>query len=141
MISPQQFSTRVTVRQAVLGLLRSLGMTTVFGNPGSTELAFLDDCASDLRYVLALQEASVVGIADGYAQATNDAAFITLHSAADLGNAQGNIFTAFKNQTPLVIMAGQQDRSLLPLDPYLCARDANHVPKTLCEVGLRTGAS
>ena len=63
MISPQQFSTRVTVPPAVLDLLRSLGMTTVFGNPGSTELAFLDDWPSDLRYVLALQEASVVGIA------------------------------------------------------------------------------
>jgi len=64
----------VSVRKATLDLLRALDMTTVFGNPGSTELAFLDDWPADFRYVLALQEASVVGMADGYAQANGRAA-------------------------------------------------------------------
>ncbi|MDT8265441.1 thiamine pyrophosphate-binding protein, partial [Roseomonas sp. DSM 102946] len=58
-----------TVRQAVLDLLRDLGMTTVFGNPGSTELGLLDRWPADFRYVLGLQEASVVGMADGHARA------------------------------------------------------------------------
>ncbi|WP_371420758.1 benzoylformate decarboxylase [Tardiphaga sp.] len=119
----------VTVRQATIDLLRALDMTTVFGNPGSTELAFLHDWPDDFRYILALQEASVVGMADGYAQATGRAAFVNLHSAAGVGNALGNIFTAYRNQTPLVITAGQQARSLLNLDPYLGADRATEFPR------------
>ena len=68
-----------------------------------------------MRYVLGLQEASVVGMADGYAQATRNAGFVNLHSGAGVGNALGNIYTAHRNQTPLVITAGQQARSILPL--------------------------
>jgi benzoylformate decarboxylase len=60
---------KITVQDAVISGLRTLGMMTVFGNPGSTELAFLNSCTKDLRYILALQDASVVSIADGFAQA------------------------------------------------------------------------
>ena len=119
----------VSVREATLELLRAFDMTTVFGNPGSTELGFLDDWPQDIRYVLGLQEASVVGMADGYAQATGRAAFVNLHSAAGLGNALGNIFTAYRNQTPLVITAGQQARSLLALGPFLGADRATEFPQ------------
>ena len=84
--------TTTTVRQAVLDLLRDLGMTTVFGNPGSTELGLLDRWPADFRYVLGLQEASVVGMADGHARATGRAAFVNLHSAAGVGHALGNLF-------------------------------------------------
>ena len=93
----------VTVKQATLDLLRAFGIRKVFGNPGSTELPFLSDWPEDIDYVLGLQEASVVGMADGYAQATRNAGFVNLHSAAGVGNALGNIFTAHRNQTPLVI--------------------------------------
>ena len=119
----------LTVRDAVLDLLRELDMTTVFGNPGSTELPFLLGWPDDLRYVLALQEASAVAMADGYAQATGRAAFVNLHSAAGIGNALGSVFTAFRNQTPLVITAGQQARSLMPYDPYLGADRASEFPR------------
>jgi benzoylformate decarboxylase len=118
-----------TVRDATISLLRELGMTTVFGNPGSTELALLHDWPSDFRYVLGLQESSVVGMADGYAQATGSAAFVNLHSAAGVGHALGSIYTAYRNQTPLVITAGQQARSLLPLRPFLGAASATEFPK------------
>jgi len=120
---------RSTVRTATLALLRELGVTMVFGNPGSTELAFLADWPSDFRYVLGLQESVVVGMADGYAQATGRAAFVNLHSAAGVGHALGAIFTAYKNQTPLVITAGQQARSLLGLQPFLGAEHAAEFPK------------
>ncbi|MBX6742419.1 MAG: benzoylformate decarboxylase [Acetobacteraceae bacterium] len=119
----------VTVRQAVIELLRSLGMTTVFGNPGSTELPFLDRWPADFRYVLGLQEASVVGMADGYARATGNAAFVSLHSAAGVGHALGNVFTAYRNQAPMVITAGQQARALLPNLPFLGASEAASFPK------------
>ena len=108
-----------TVREATFDLLRELGMTTVFGNPGSTELTFLRDFPGDFRYVLGLQEASVLGMADGYAQGTGQAAFVNLHTSPGLGNAMGNIVTAWHNRTPLVIMAGQQDRRHISLDPML----------------------
>jgi benzoylformate decarboxylase len=122
-------ATEVTVRDAVCDLMRRFGMTTVFGNPGSTELPLFRHFPDDFRYVLGLQEAVVVGMADGYAQATRNAAFVNLHSAAGVGNAMGNIFTAFKNRTPLVITAGQQARSMLALDPFLASREAAELPK------------
>jgi benzoylformate decarboxylase len=119
----------VTVKQATLGLLRSFGIKKVFGNPGSTELPFLADWPDDIDYVLGLQEASVIGMADGYAQATRNAAFINLHSAAGVGNALGNIYTAHRNQTPMVITAGQQARSILPLQAFLYAERASEFPR------------
>lgn len=119
-----------TVRDATLELLRAHGMTTVFGNPGSTELGFLGGgWPADLRYVLALQEASAVAMADGYAQASDGATFVNLHSAAGLGHALGSLFTAYRNRAPLVVTAGQQVRALLPHHPYLFAEDAALFPR------------
>jgi benzoylformate decarboxylase len=118
-----------TVKHATLDLLRAFGIRKVFGNPGSTELPFLSDWPDDIDYVLGLQEASVIGMADGYAQATRNASFVNLHSAAGVGNALGNIFTAHRNQTPLVITAGQQARSILPLQAFLYAERASEFPR------------
>ncbi|MEO6408136.1 MAG: benzoylformate decarboxylase [Burkholderiaceae bacterium] len=122
-------SSEPTVREAVVDLLRRLRMTTLFGNPGSTELGLLRELPDDFRYVLGLQEAVVVGMADGFAQATRNAAFVNLHSAAGVGHAMGNLFTAFKNRTPLVVTAGQQARSILPFDPFLFSAQATELPK------------
>ncbi len=118
-----------TVRDAVLQLLRRFNMTTVFGNPGSTELPLYHNWPDDFRYILGLQESVVVAMADGYAQATRNAAFVNLHSAAGVGHALGSIFTAYKNQTPLVVTAGQQTRSMLLTDPFLFAESAAEFPK------------
>jgi len=120
---------KLTVRDATIDLLRRLDMTTVFGNPGSTELPFLNGWPDDFRYVLGLQESSVVAMADGYARATGRAAFCNLHSAVGIGHALGSVFTAFRNQTPLVISAGQQARSLLSGTPFLGATEAANFPK------------
>jgi benzoylformate decarboxylase len=122
-------SAAYTVRDATVALLRSLGMTTVFGNPGSTELAFFRDWPDDFRYILALQESCAVAMADGYAQSTRNAAFVNLHSAAGVGHALGSVFTSFRNQTPLVITAGQQTRAMQPTEPFLWATDAATFPK------------
>jgi benzoylformate decarboxylase len=122
-------NTPLTVKDATLDLLRAFGIRKVFGNPGSTELPFLSDWPDDIDYVLGLQEASVIGMADGYAQATRNAAFVNLHSAAGVGNALGNIYTAHRNQTPLVITAGQQARSILPLQAFLYAERASEFPR------------
>jgi benzoylformate decarboxylase len=118
-----------TVREAVYSLLRGFGLTTVFGNPGSTELPMFRDFPADFRYVLGLQESIAVAMADGFAQARGDAALINLHSAIGVGHGLGNIFTAYKNQTPLVITAGQQARSILPFEPFLYSEQAAQLPK------------
>jgi benzoylformate decarboxylase len=117
------------VQEAVLQFLRDAGMTTVFGNPGSTELPMFRTWPDDFRYVLGLQESCVVSMADGYAQATRRPACVNLHSAAGVGHAMGAIYTAFKNNTPLIITAGQQARSLLPYDPFLGAASPTELPK------------
>lgn len=122
-------SNRPTVREAFLRLMQDLGIDTVFGNPGSTELPMFRDFPKDMRYVLGLQESVVVGMADGYAQVTRNAAMVNLHSAAGVGHAMGNIFTAFRNQTPMLVTAGQQSRAILPFDPFLSASQATELPR------------
>lgn len=118
-----------TVRDATIQLFRAYGMTTIFGNPGSTELPMFRDFPADFRYILGLQESVVLGMADGFAQATRNAALVNLHSSAGTGHALGNLFTAFKNQTPLVVTAGQQARSILPYEPFLFAERATEFPR------------
>ena len=102
-----------TVRDSVIAFLRETGMTVMFGNPGSTELPLYREWPEDFRYILGLQESAVLSMADGYAQATGNAAIVNLHSAAGLGHAMGSLVSAYKNQTPMVVTAGQQARSLL----------------------------
>ncbi|ASR38230.1 benzoylformate decarboxylase [Prauserella marina] len=118
-----------TVRDVTRELLREWGLTTVFGNPGTTEIPFLTDWPSDFRYVLGLQESVVVAMADGYAQAARRPAVVNLHSAGGVGHALGSVFTAYRNRSPLIILAGQQTRSLLPEDPFLGATDAAVFPQ------------
>ncbi len=118
-----------TVRDATFRIFAHFGVDAIFGNPGSTELPMMRDLPVGIRYVLGLLESVVVGMADGYAQATRRPALVNLHSAAGTGHAMGNIFTAFKNQTPLVITAGQQARSILPYDPFLNSYRATELPR------------
>ena len=118
-----------SVREAAIAVFDAFGVDAIFGNPGSTELPMLRDLPDRIRYVLGLQESVVVGMADGYAQASKRPALVNLHSAAGTGHAMGNIFTAFKNQTPLVITAGQQARSILPFDPFLNSHRATELPR------------
>ncbi|WP_345942771.1 benzoylformate decarboxylase [Streptomyces sp. SID486] len=110
-------------------LLRTLGLTTVFGNPGSTEQTFLQDFPDDFTYVLALQEASVVAMADAYAQVTRHPALVNVHSSAGLGNAVGNLVAAYHGNTPLIVTTGQQHRELVIGEPYLGNREATTLPK------------
>jgi len=118
-----------TVRDVTYQLLRKLGLTTVFGNVGSTEETFLKDFPSDFRYVLGLQESSVIGMADGFAQATRQPVLVNVHTGAGTGNAMGNLLTAFQNKTPLIVTAGQQTRDMLLLEPWLTDVEATMLPR------------
>jgi benzoylformate decarboxylase len=119
---PAALGTTTSVRAATIELLRHRRMTTIFGNPGSTELGLLVDLPDDFRYVMALHESVAVAMADGYAQATGRPAFLNLHSACGVGNAMGAVVNAFHNRAPLVITGGNQDRRHLALEPFLFAR-------------------
>jgi thiamine pyrophosphate-dependent acetolactate synthase large subunit-like protein len=110
---------RRTVREATFDVFRQFGLTTIFANPGSTEISFLTGLPDDLEFVLALHESAVVGIATGYATATGRPALVNLHTTAGLGNAVGALATARTNRTPLVVIVGQQDRRHLIYRPFL----------------------
>jgi benzoylformate decarboxylase len=120
-----------TVRDATFELFRAHGMTTMFGNPGSTELPMLAEFPSDFRYVLGLQEAVVVGMADGFALASGRTTVVNLHTAPGVGNAMGAIFNAQANHSPLLITAGQQARAQITLQANLTNRDATRMPHPL----------
>ena len=108
-----------TVREVLFDLMRDLKMTKIFGNVGSTEETMLKNFPSDFEYVLALQEAVAVSMADAYSQATGLPVHVNLHTAAGSGNALGNIESAWYNRTPMIVTAGQQTREMLLLEPYL----------------------
>ncbi len=118
-----------SVRDASFELFRRHGMTTIFGNPGSTELPMLGPFPDDFRYVLGLQEAVAVGMADGFAQASGNVTHVNLHTAPGVGNGVGAIFNARANRASLLVTAGQQARSLITMQANLTNRDAVEVPK------------
>ncbi|MGW3243929.1 benzoylformate decarboxylase [Streptomyces sp. NPDC001070] len=122
-------SKQSTVHGVTYDLLRSLRLTTVFGNPGSTEETFLQDFPDDFTYVLALQEASVIAMADAFAQTTRRPSLVNVHSSAGLGNSLGNLVAAYHGHTPLIVTAGQQHRELVIGEPYLGNREATTMPK------------
>jgi benzoylformate decarboxylase len=111
-----------TVRDATFAVMRHFGMTTIFGNPGSTEIPFLTDLPPDINFVLGLHEGPVVGMATGYAIARGQPSFVNLHTAAGLGNAINAIANARDCGAPLVIVVGQQDRRQLAFEPFLTGR-------------------
>jgi benzoylformate decarboxylase len=109
-----------TVREVTLDLLRAHGMTTIFGNPGSTELPMLADLP---------QELAVVGMADGFAQASGRTTHVNLHTAPGVGNAVGGIFNAQANRSPLLVTAGQQVRPQITMEANLTNREAVRGPE------------
>ncbi len=111
-----------TVRDEALETMRRLGLTTIFGNPGSTEISFLTELPEDISFVLGLHEGSVVGIAAGYAIARGKPAFVNLHTAPGLGNAINAIANARDCRAPLVVVVGQQDRRQIAHEPFLTGR-------------------
>jgi benzoylformate decarboxylase len=120
-----------TVHDAAYEVLRSFRMTTVFGNPGSNELTFLDQFPEDFRYVLALQEGAGLAMADGFSQATGGPVLVSLHAAAGVSQAMGTLVNSQLSGTPLVLLSGQQARPLITLEGQLTNVDAINLPKPL----------
>jgi len=111
------------VAARLIEILRAAGVGYLFGNPGTTELPFLDALdGSGLTYVVALQEATAAAAADGYAQASGRLGVVNLHVAPGLANALSIVHNASRAKTPLLVTAGQQDTRLL-LDAPILAGD------------------
>src|SRR6266849_2061239 len=110
-------------KRAFLDLLKQEGVEIMFGNPGTTELPLMDAFATEneLRYMLGLQEAAVIAMADGYAQAAGKLAVVNLHVAPGLGNAMGMLHDAQKAGSPILVTAGQHDQSFTATEPILWA--------------------
>lgn len=121
-VPPAPPGDRGTVRDAAFDVLRRVGLTTIFSNPGSTEIDLLVGLPADFRFVLGLHESSVVGMACGWALAREEPALVNVHTTAGLGNAVSALATARVNRAPLVVLVGQQDRRHLAYEPFLTGR-------------------
>src|ERR671922_1826929 len=108
-------------KQAFLQILKQEGVSVMFGNPGTTELPLMDGLAREpgIRYVLALQEAVAISMADAYAQAHGGPAAVDWHGSPGLGNAMGMLYDAYKGHSPLLLTAGQHDQSFTVTEPIL----------------------
>ena len=113
----------ITGRDAFLRVLKDEGVTKMFGNPGTTELPIMHALSSapEMGYVLALQEAVVIAMADGYARASGKLVSCNVHVAPGLGNAIGSIYTSMMSGTPMIVTAGQQEQGHGLTEPLLYA--------------------
>ena len=129
----------ITGIQAFLDSLASIGVRHIFGNPGTTEMPLNDALVGDRRfqYILGLQEVPVMAMADGYAMASRQLGVVNLHISCGLGNAMGMLYNAYREGTPLLVTAGQQDRRLMFEEPILWGQMVDVVrpwTKWACEV-------
>lgn len=129
--NPTETGSPRTVRSLVHDLMLKHGMFRIFGNPGSNELPFLSELPKEIDYVLGLHEQVVVGMADGFAQASGEPAFVNLHAASGTGNAMGALTNAFYSRTPLVVTAGQQVRETIGMHSFLSNVDAAQLTQPL----------
>src|SRR6202008_2956935 len=120
-----------TVRDVTYKILRARGLTTIFGNPGSNELVFLDRMPPDFTNVLGLHEGAVLSMADGYSLASGEPVFVSLHAAAGSGNAMGALTNAVYSHSPLVVMAGNQVRSTVGKETFLTNVAPASLPRPL----------
>jgi benzoylformate decarboxylase len=110
--------------EALVEMLAQEGVRYLFGNPGTTELPLNDALVRDRRigYILGLHEVPVMAMADGFAMASGTLGVVNLHASCGLGNAGGMLYNAFREGTPLLVTAGQQDRRLRFEEPILWSR-------------------
>jgi benzoylformate decarboxylase len=113
--------TRMSGRDGIMQVFRNEGVRYVFGNPGTTELGFLEGLQDDpeLEYILCLHEGVAVGAAHMYANASGKTGVANLHVAPGLGNSLGMLYNACVGRMPLVVTAGQQDSRMLLREPLL----------------------
>ncbi|MEU7899584.1 thiamine pyrophosphate-binding protein [Nonomuraea sp. NPDC049152] len=110
-------------KNAIFEQFAADGISLMFGNPGTVEQGFLDvlEETQAMGYILALQEAAAVGIADGYARAGARPALVQLHTGVGLGNAVGMLYQAKRGHSPLVVIAGEAGVRYESMDSQMAA--------------------
>src|SRR5262245_43027755 len=113
--------TNTNGRSVFLQLLADEGVTHLFGNPGTTELPIMEVVPDfpQLKFVLGLQEAIVLGMADGFCRASQQLAAANVHVMPGLGNAMGALYNAKFAGSPVILTAGQQEQGHGLLEPLL----------------------
>ena len=125
-------------RQAIMEIFRTEGVDYIFGNPGTTELGFMDMLQDypQLQYIVCLQESIALGAAQMYANASGKTGVVNLHVAPGLGNALGALYNAAIGKMPLLVTAGQQDSRMVVREPVL-SYDLVAMAKHSCQIMLR----
>lgn len=102
---------RMKGSRALMEQLRAEGVKYIFGNPGTSESAIMDELERypDLKYVLVTQEGVAMGAADAYARSTQRPAFVNLHIETGLANGISLLNNANEGGTPLVLTSGNKD--------------------------------
>lgn len=113
--------TTYTGRDAFMELLVQEGVTHMFGNPGTTELALMEVVPNfpQIKYVLGLQESIVLAMADGYGRASGRLSAVNLHCTPGLGHAMGALYTAKFSGSPIIVTAGQYEAGYGLTEPLL----------------------
>jgi len=127
--------------EALLEILATAKVRYIFGNPGTTELPLNDALVKDSRfqYIFGLHELPLTAMADGYAMASGGLGVVNVHICCGLGNAMGMLYNAHCEGTPLLIIAGQQDRRvrsriLLPVEGAI--RPGDEGQQSHCRTGV-----
>jgi benzoylformate decarboxylase len=120
---PADLGRPLRVSDILFAHLEALGIDRIFGNPGTTELPFVDGSKDhpSIEYVLSLHEDIAVAQAMGYARATGKPGVVNLHVTPGLGHGLANIFNASRGRVPLLVTVGQQHSQLLVHEPLLAA--------------------
>ena len=113
--------TKMTGIDALMAVLDSYDVEYVFGNPGSTEVVFMDALYEHprIKYMLALHETVAMGMAGGYSWASGKTGFVNVHTAPGVANAISALYNANVADFNIVLTAGQQDTRLIQREPGL----------------------
>ena len=122
-------------------LVRSLlasGVDTCFANPGTSEMHFVAalDKVEGMRCVLGLAETVVSGCADGYGRMAGKPAATLLHCGPGYANSLANVHNAYRANSPMVNIVGDQATYHRPFDAPLTydteglARASSHWVRT-----------
>jgi thiamine pyrophosphate-dependent acetolactate synthase large subunit-like protein len=127
------------------------GVKYVFGNSASSDAHFYEALVDrpQLKYILTPHEGPGAAMAAGYVKASGEPSIVMQAGAVGLMNAMGQMFNAFKEQTPLVFYSyrsdttrrsgrdgfeevANQEQIVAPLTKYSwLARRADMIPETV----------
>lgn len=99
--------------QEAIAVLKANGITRIFGNPGTTELALLDATVSeDVQFHLCLHEGAAIAMADGFGRASATTGVVLVHTSVGTANTLTNLINLRSDAQPLLVIAGDKDDRL-----------------------------